>query len=233
MSRLPTPTTTRTSQGSPGTDLPLASELAAIRLGWEDGHLSAPLPEPVRERLTKRLELLRSCSRPAAVEAIEEEVAKLMLGFPSTRGVPVIEVQLQVRKYAEDLLGVPLWAIKDACRDISRGSVPGLNPDFPPTSPRLRLVVNGYVTKVHHEAQQIKQVLHAPILRPADPAVWESIRAGLVARSRELSCLHDTPPKPAPTLQEIEEHYANHGLAFERRRDIHGDRASDDREGEG
>ncbi|WP_441228056.1 hypothetical protein AB7813_08880 [Tardiphaga sp. 20_F10_N6_6] len=195
--------------------MPLASELAAIRLGWEDGCLSAPLPEPVRERLTKRLDLLRSSSKPAAVEAIEEEIAKLMLGFPSTRGVPVIEVQLQVRKYAEDLLGVPLWAVKDACRDISRGSVPGLNPDFPPTSPRLRLVVNSYVSRVHVEAHEIKQVLHAPILRPADPAVWEAIRAGLVARSRELACLHDTPPKPAPTPEQLKAHYDNHGLQFE------------------
>ncbi|WP_441277787.1 hypothetical protein AB7783_12305 [Tardiphaga sp. 172_B4_N1_3] len=209
------PTTTRTSQGSPGTDLPLASELAAIRLGWEDGHLSAPLPEPVRERLTKRLDLLRSCSRPAAVEAIEEEIAKLMLGFPSTRGVPVIEVQLQVRKYAEDLLGVPLWAVKDACRDISRGSVPGLNPDFPPTSPRLRLVVNSYVARVHLEAHEIKQVLHAAVLLPANPEVRQSIRDGLLARSRELARVHDTPPKPAPTPEQLKAHYDNHGLQFQ------------------
>jgi hypothetical protein len=197
------------------------SELAAIRLGWEDGHLSAPLPEPVRERLTKRLELLRSCSRPAAVEAIEEEVAKLMLGFPSTRGVPVIEVQLQVRKYAEDLLGAPLWAVKDACRDISRGSVQGLNPDFPPTSPRLRLVVNSYVSRVHLEAREIKVVLHAAVLLPANPEVRQSIRDGLLARSRELARVHDTPPKPAPTPEQIKAHYDRHGLAFRLKGDPH------------
>jgi hypothetical protein len=79
VSKLSTSTTIRTSQASPGTDQPLASELAAIRLGLEDGHISAPLPEPVRERFTKRLELLRASSKPAAIEAIEKEVANPLL----------------------------------------------------------------------------------------------------------------------------------------------------------
>ncbi|MDB5579634.1 MAG: hypothetical protein JWR80_4810 [Bradyrhizobium sp.] len=137
-----------------------------------------------------------------------------MLAFPSTRSVPVIDAQLQARKYAEDLQGVPLWAVQDACRDVSRGSVPGLNPDFPPSSPRLRLIVDGYVSAVHKEAREIKEVLDAPLLLPENPEVRGLIREGLRARSGELAVLGERPPKPAPTPEEIKAHYDAHGLLF-------------------
>jgi hypothetical protein len=192
----------------------LAAELAVLRVGLLNGSLVEELPEPVRTRLDERLALLRGSVRQATISQIEGEVAKLMLAFPSTRSVPVIDAQLQARKYAEDLQGVPLWAVQEACRDVSRGSVPGLNPDFPPSSPRLRLIVDGYVTAVHREARAIKEVLEAPLLLPENPEVRGLIREGLRARSGELARLGETPPKPAPTPEEIKAHYDAHGLLF-------------------
>lgn len=180
----------------------------------DGGLVDHPEPELIA-KFRDRLADLRSCVAPATIQQLEEAVAELMLGFPSLRGLPKIEAQLMARKYATDLHGAPLWAVKAATADISRASVPGLNVDFPPTSPRLRSLVDGYVSPIHEEAREIKEVLAAKQVLPNDPAVVERVRALAKATITILN-----PPRPTgkgPTPQQIKAHYDAHDLEFKPR----------------
>ena len=71
-----------------------------------------------------RLDLLRACVKQARAEEVETEIAKLMTSYPSLRGSSEIDAKAMVYQYAEALAGVPLWAIREACKAIARGAVP-------------------------------------------------------------------------------------------------------------
>lgn len=175
-----------------------------MRVGMREGGLTAKLPVALEGRLSTRLELLRTCVKQAAIADLEEQVAKLMLAYPSTGAHGDVNAMLRVRKYAEDLLGTPLWAVRDACRDVSRGAVPGLNRDFAPSSPRLREIVNGYVSAVHKEAGEIKEVLNAPIVLPDNSEMAEAVRKGVadMIRARANEMREADRAQQSPTGQE-------------------------------
>ena len=172
-----------------------------------EGGLTQQLSVVLAGKLSGRLELLRCSVRQASIGELEEQVAKLMLAWPVTGGHSEIDAMLRVRQYAEDLLGTPLWAVRNACRDVSRGAVPGLNRDFPPSSPRLRELVDGYVSAVHKEAIEIKEVLQAPAVPPDDAemaaAAKEMIGKGLrslveVMRAKDAQFAGPPGPMKAP-----------------------------------
>jgi hypothetical protein len=210
---------------SPGVDASLTRELAVIRNGMRDGGLTEEVPTITRARLNNRLELLRSSVKQAALTDIEEQIAKLLMGYSSMRGLSKTDAQVMARQYGDALLGLPLWAIADACKDVSRGAVPDLNPDFPPSAPRLRQLADRYVSAVHKEAIEIKSVLSAPSVLPDNPEmakrVQERVKAGFAELSETLhNNLAPTNPSPAtpawkaPTPEEIRKHYDTHGLAM-------------------
>lgn len=172
-----------------------------------EGGLTRQLSVVLAGKLSGRLDLLRRSVKQASIGELEEQVAKLMLAWPVTGGHSEIDAMLRVRQYAEDLLGTPLWAVRSACQDVSRGSVPGLNRDFPPSSPRLRELVDGYVSAVHKEAREIKEVLQAPQVPPDDPekaaAVKKLIGEGLrslveVMRAKDAQFAGPPGPTKAP-----------------------------------
>jgi hypothetical protein len=132
----------------------------------DGAYLTAPLSVTTRDQLENRLEVLRNAARAASGEQIAHEVTKLMTSYPSLRGSSDSDAAAIIGQYSEALAGVPLWALRDACKAIARGAVAGLNPDFPPSSARLRGVADGYVSALHLEARGILEVLEAQVALP-------------------------------------------------------------------
>ena len=130
-------TQTTRSSIAPAVDLPIARELAARLSGMVGGALLGDLPAVVRAKFGNRLAILRQACASAGRSELEEAVSGLMTRYPSMRGVSQIEAMVMVRAYADDLDGVPLWAVKSAIADIARGAVSDVNPDFAPSGPRL------------------------------------------------------------------------------------------------
>jgi hypothetical protein len=212
---------TTTITNSPPADPELARTIAALRSSMrDDACLTEPLSVMTRGRLGMRLDLLRGCAKQAAAEQIETEVAKLMTSYPSLRGSSDTDAKAMVYQYAEALAGVPLWAIRDACKAIARGAVPDINPDFAPSSARLRQLVDGYVSAIHKEARDIKQLLQAPLVPPDNPEMAErvsrTVQDGLKKLSAQLQEYTDADRRPrvpvesqwkAPTLEQLREIY--------------------------
>ena len=226
MAQLPS---TMTITNSPPADHELARAVAALRSSMrDDACLTEPLSVMTRGRLSMRLDLLRGCVKQARAEEVETEVAKLMTSYPSLRGSSEIDAKAMIYQYAEALAGVPLWAIRDACKAIARGAVPDINPDFAPSSARLRQLVDGYVSAVHLEARGIKQLLEAPVVLPDNDEMAkksaEVISAGFKSLIQKLD--DDERAERLPQHQEagtgfkplqgaaLVEHYKTHGFLF-------------------
>jgi hypothetical protein len=218
VNQLPSTKTTAKIPEAPGKDIRLSRDLAEIRSRIIEGGGLVDLPAPyLRKQLVDRLDLLRGCVTAATIEQLEGAVAELMIGFPSLRSLSKIEAQLTARKYARDLLGVPLWAVKAATADISKGSVPGLNVDFPPTSPRLRSLTDRYVSAVHQEVREIKEVLGAQQVLPHNPEAAEKVR---IMADAAIAALNPAgPTEKAPSLDQIRIHYGTYGLEFRPRQE--------------
>jgi hypothetical protein len=209
---------------APAVDLPIARELAVRLSSLVDGALPGDMPPIVRSKFAHRLEVLRAACGPAERTQLEEAVAGLMMRYPSMRGVSQIEAQVMTRAFADDLHGMPLWAIKAAIADIAAGVIPDANPDFAPSAPRLRQIAQDHLSRPAREMQELKKVLSARVELPDDPEMRERVAAQIAAFQKELprgnrsvyAPPKDTAPKKqAPTAEQLAEHYANHNLGFE------------------
>lgn len=189
----------------------------------ENGFLQEPLPTGIRTMLERRQHAVAASLASASRSELEEEVAGMMTGFPSMRGLSKIEAQVLVRKYAEDLVGIPLWAIHAACRDISRGTVSDLNPDFAPSASRVRQQADEHLERIEREAKDLRTVLKAQVLPPENPDRSAKINLGFQELQQRMRSYVSPlePPKPpaskAPTAEELSAHYAVHGLGFRRK----------------
>ncbi|SNS36569.1 hypothetical protein SAMN05216374_0993 [Tardiphaga sp. OK246] len=180
-----------TISNSPPVDHEVARVITALRSSMRDGNcLTEPLSLTTRGRLSHRLALLQACTEQASGDQIRLEIAKLMASYPSLRGASANDAAAMVFQYSEALAGVPLWAVRDACGAIARGSVKDVNPDFAPTSARLRQIVDGITTAAHLEAKQIGVILEAPVVLPDDDEKAEAVRKGvgdaMRARANEM-----------------------------------------------
>lgn len=208
-----------TSIEAPRPDLAAARELSARRSSMVDGWLPDPIPGGVRLMLERRQFAVAAALAGASRSDLEEQVAGLMTGFPSMRGLSKLEAQVLVRKYADDLEGVPLWAINAACKDISRGAIADMNPDFPPSASRVRQQADEHLERIGKEAKDLRAVLKAKILPPElPPEKRKQIILGfqkLQGRHAQNYQIPPEPPKPqAPTKAALEDHYATHRLGF-------------------
>ena len=104
---------------------------------------------------------LVNATAAAPQDFLEEQIASLMIGYPYMKSTSKLEAQILVRKYVQAMTGLPTWAIEQACEDILKGGVVGVNPDFAPTAARLRFVANGHVSGIHREMNQLREVLQA------------------------------------------------------------------------
>ena len=138
--------TIRTNQqqgGYPGIDQTTAKELAFYKSSMVAGSLVEQIPIPVRAGLNTRLASLNGSLAAATLDQLETVLSEMTLAYPSLRGYSETEALLTVRKYSTELLGLPLWAVQQACRDVSTGAVAGLDLDFPPTCAFGRLGTSG------------------------------------------------------------------------------------------
>ncbi len=198
---------TTTTASSPGIDLELSQKLASIRLAMREGGHQAPLAPAVVARLQQRQAVLQACAAGATAGQVKLEIAKLTAAFPSLRGAGAADAQAMVSQYATALQRLPLWAIREVCGEIVRGTVPGLNPDFPPTAPRIRQLVDERTERADFEAKQIREVLDAPVVPADNPEVAERTRkligeqlrglAGIMREKDRQFAGAVTPEKPA------------------------------------
>lgn len=209
---------------APRRDFAAARELDIRRSSILEGRfLPAPIPPGVRAMLEQRQVVVMEALRGASRTDLEEQVAALMTGYPSMRGLSKIEAQVLVRKYADDLEGIPLWAITAAAKDISRGAVADLNPDFPPSASRVRQQSDEHLERLDREAKDLRTVLTAKILPPENPEQAAQIKLGFKKLQQRMGSY--APPlepakPPAPQAMSgagLADHYATHRLGFRKR----------------
>ena len=165
-----------TQTTSPGTDVELSQLIASIRVNMREGGHQAPLTAAVRSRLEQRQDVLRACAKPATCDEIEVEIAKHMTAYPSSHAAALTAIKVTVRQYANALDGVPLWVLREVLGNISRGSVPGLNPDFMPTAPRIRQLIDERTERPDLEAKDIRALLDAPVVPADNPEMAQKTR---------------------------------------------------------
>jgi len=204
---------------APRPDLATARALSEWKSAVVDGCLLDPIPTGTRITLERRQHVVMAALQSASRSDLEEQVAGLMTGFPSMRGLSKLEAQVLVRKYADDLEGVPLWAIRAACGDISRGAIADMNPDFPPSASRVRQQADEHLERFEREAKDLRAVLTAKIALPANPEREAAINLGFKKLQHTLgSKVYAPPPEPpapqAPSKEQLEAHYARHSLGF-------------------
>lgn len=208
-------------------DLVAARELSIRRSSMvEGGFLQEPIPAATRAMLERRQGDVMVALQGASRSDLEEQVAGLMTGFPSMRGLSKLEAQILVRKYADDLEGTPLWAIRAACKDISRGAVSDLNPDFPPSASRVRQQADEHLERLEKESRDLRAVLKAKILPPPLPPEKESqIILGFQKLQQKMHKYDPpreppAPPKPqGPSLEQLKEHYSKFTIGGAKRED--------------
>lgn len=212
-----------TNLTGPGVDVPLMHELRARCSSMVHGSLLDDLPAVTRGRFRNRLALLQETCKAAENGELERAVSAIMMRYPSMRGVSQVEAQVMVRAYCDDLAGLPIWAVNAAARDITKGAVADLNPDFPPSAPRIRQVAQEHLDRPAAEMRDLKKVLNARIEPPEDPAMRERIKIGFQNLRNELrgpnEPIADKPvqPRQAPSIEQLMEHYATHNLGFEQK----------------
>lgn len=207
----------------PKVDVWATRELAKHRSSMVNGWLPEPIPSEVRLVLERRQYAVTAALTGASRSDLEEQVGKLMIGFPSMRGLSKIEAQVLVRKYADDLAGVPLWAIHAACGDISRGAIADMNPDFPPSASRVRQQADEHLERIEKEAKDLRAVLKAQVLPPELPPEKKSqIILGFQELQQKMGGRNYVPSPEPPTPQAMKPetlaaHYASHGLGFKKK----------------
>jgi hypothetical protein len=205
---------------APPVDAWMAKELSLRRSAMVDGRLHEPLPSIVRGKMENRWKLVMRSTKSAIRSEIEEAVAALMMAYPSMRGLSHVEAQVLIRKYADDLSDIPLWSIQAAARDISRGAVSDMSPDFPPSAPRVRQLADEHVEWCKKELRDLMVILKADVEPPADPAMKARINLGFRKLQQALGSREvaqepaKQPVSQAPTAEQLRKHYEKHGLAF-------------------
>lgn len=219
---------TRTSSNhiAPAVDLPVARELAYRLSSMVGGGMPGGLPEVVRSRFTHRAAVLKQACEPAVRSDLEETVAGLMVRYPSMRGLSKIEASVLARAFADDLAGLPLWAITAAVADIAKGTVSDVHPDFAPSAPRLRQLAQEHMERPTKELLDLKKVLLARTEPQSDPEMRDRVKKGLAwlkdqLPPRQTSIYRapaEAPAKQAMPIDQLMEHYRSHNLGFEPKR---------------
>ena len=126
------------------------------------------------------------CSRLAAhlAPASDEEIAAafgmLRLQFP-VRDVEAGEAKAMARGFLIALRGSPTYALDEAMDRILRCRA-GLNPDYMPTGPRIRQIVDEISLPARWHAVQLRRLLDAEVERE----ISAEERARVASRFREL-----------------------------------------------
>jgi hypothetical protein len=216
MSAITTRTTTTLPSTSPPSDRDLADEIASLKsaaLVQGTGLvLIEPLSQEMRHRLEQRQHTLRNSLQEGPRTDVAMAVTDLVQAMTTARNLGERQLQALVASYVKELSGLPAWAVQRACQAIARGQVEGASLDFPPTTARLRTVVEEYVAPAAEERHDIFRLLRAPVEYQASPEEKERVIAGWkkLQESMAESLRMDAPAKPKPppmTDEELVAHY--------------------------
>lgn len=114
--------------------------------------------------LTKQL---RPCNLAATeMDGARKHLGMMFAGFPNLRRADTDEL---LNAYLWVLQKFPLFAVIEACADVTGNRVAGLKPEFPPTSPQMAKFADDHVTRVAAEQLKIDKILRAKqVMRPPD-----------------------------------------------------------------
>lgn len=177
---------TSSTSPPPAADGRLAHLLAVMHSRLIGKELVGEIPDGQRLALVKRQELLASHFVPAPNDEIKKCVAGMMVSFFTMRGVSRDEALRAVQKYADDLAGIPLWAVSQTCRDASRGRIEELNPDMPPSAARLRRHAEQLIAPFAVEHWQLKHVLEAHVVPEASEEEKQRVGEAMAAFGKSL-----------------------------------------------
>lgn len=150
--------------------------------------LARPLTGDARailERRLRDLDRLLMPMRGAEIQRASAAIAAMLGGFLSARSGDTKSV---LTAYTAALNDLPLWAIEEACRKITRGALPDINPDFAPSAARLHQAVGELLIGLQGERHSIKTILETkPKDEEATPAdARDRIVAGFAKLQSEL-----------------------------------------------
>lgn len=141
-----------------------------------------------RDVMRLRLEKLNAALRPASMSTSERDriataVATMLTGWMNVSRQDPRET---VAGYVVHLQDLPAFAVEQACQDAARGHVDGLNPDFPPSAPRLHQLAEEVCAAMRAESGGIREVLSAKLERTPTEEERARIGAGFAALRAEL-----------------------------------------------
>lgn len=122
-------------------------------------YLARPLDGDARTILEHRLHELERFLMPWRGD---RERDRLVVALGSMLRGWGVNAGAMVASYCAALTDLPLWAIEQACDQITRGMIADLDPDFRPSAARVHAVVGENLLMLQRERFQIKQILEAP-----------------------------------------------------------------------
>lgn len=179
MSNLPTTNQASTSSLQPvAFDREISTIVAIYRNGMireHDGYvLTKQVTEGDKQRMVSRRDLLNNALRPASMSQVDKgraskAITELLTGWIHAGKS---DAKSTVSAYVMHLQDLPAFAIERACRDVAKGYVEGLNPDFPPSAPRLHQLGMDACRALREEFADIAGLLKAEtrIEKPSEEA---------------------------------------------------------------
>jgi hypothetical protein len=155
----------------------LLTWLESGMVGEDEGTINKPLVSSDRAVLEARLAELDQFGALAERKAIATAVASMLALFSAGR-VSKDEAAMLVSGYVSVLEKLPAWAVQKACGELSRGEVPGVSPDFPPTAARVHVIAVQHAKPYWVERRRISAVLGARVVARTEPTPEQIKRVG-------------------------------------------------------
>lgn len=171
-------------------DVEAATIAAAYHARIDDygqGVLGLPTLPSAQERaiLEQRLAELKRALEPVSYAVADRDRAmkafgRLFLGYPTLENVNKAE---KAATYMIDLGDLPAFAIEAAVDDVKKGRIKDLDPDYPPSSPRMYKIAEAHRdTVAAKERRPIERVLSVKMLSKPLQTPKEAAKVGELMR---------------------------------------------------
>lgn len=152
-------------------------------------YLARPLTGDARailERRLREIDRLLLPMDPGDRFKAASFISAMLSGFLNARSN---DPKATLAHFTAVLQEFPLWAIKEACSQVSNGKLPDLSADFAPSAPRMFQAVADCLLQLRGERFKIAQILEAPSKDEVAPDEQqrERIRIGFKKLSDELA----------------------------------------------
>lgn len=146
-----------------------------------DGHPVADTLPTIELRLAiaHRLEAIRRALLPLDRAMAERERAARVVNTMLTCWNLRQDIrETKAAMYVLALGDLPVWAVEQACQDVARGLVEGLDPDFPPSTARVHQLAEAVLAPLRKEAKRL-DVAKMVTLKPHRQTAEERQRIAL------------------------------------------------------